>query len=95
MHEWRDAMPQIPDDFPRRTSMGGVGVAAPKFLARITDDGQYSAFVSDGEHRPAYERSTSTPIGRVSSTSLAFRTESRTRFTRWNGTLQPVKKRGL
>lgn len=46
---------QIPDNFPRRTLMGSVGGAAPKFLVRETDEGQYSAFVDDEEYRQAYE----------------------------------------
>lgn len=45
----------IPEDFPRRTLLGAVGGAAPKVLARKTEDGRYSAFVSDDEHLQAYE----------------------------------------
>jgi hypothetical protein len=45
----------IPPDFPRRTLWSGLGGAAPKFSARETADGHLSAFVTDEEHREAYE----------------------------------------
>lgn len=45
----------IPEDFPRRTLAGAVGGAAPKFLARETEEGRYSAYVSDDERQQAYD----------------------------------------
>lgn len=48
-------MPVPPDDFPRRTMASGLDGAAMKFSARETQDGKFSAFVPDEEHRQAYE----------------------------------------
>lgn len=45
----------VPDDFPRRTMASGLGGAVPKFSARVTADGRFSAFVPDEEHQEAYE----------------------------------------
>lgn len=48
-------MPAPPADFPRRTMMFGLGGAAMKFSARETQDGKFSALVTDEEHQEAYE----------------------------------------
>lgn len=45
----------IPPDFPRRTLLNGLGGAVPKYSARTTTDGHFSAFVTDEEHQEAYE----------------------------------------
>lgn len=45
----------IPADFPRRTLGGAVGGAAPKFLARVTAEGGFSAYASDAERQQAYD----------------------------------------
>lgn len=45
----------VPDDFPRRTMASGLGGAVPKFSARVTADGRFSAFVPDEEHQEAYD----------------------------------------
>ncbi|MYN14644.1 hypothetical protein GSY71_16005 [Pusillimonas sp. TS35] len=52
-------MEPIPEDFPRRVMSGAVGGAAPKFLARKNDDGSYSAYACEDEHRQAYENAES------------------------------------
>lgn len=45
----------VPDDFPRRMMLFGLGGAATKFSARETQDGKFSALVTDEEHQEAYE----------------------------------------
>lgn len=45
----------LPDDFPRRTLMSGLGGAVPKYSARATADGHFSTFVTGEEHQEAYE----------------------------------------
>lgn len=52
-------MEPIPEDFPRRLMSGAVDGAAPKFLARKNQDGSYSAYACEDEHRQAYENAES------------------------------------
>ncbi len=46
---------EIPEDFPRRTSLTSLTGAAPKLAVRLMPDGTYSNMATDDEHREAYE----------------------------------------